>query len=47
MFHTCDRLAASKQGLVVDEGDTCLNSNHVLGKVLHLFLIQWNLVAFV
>ncbi len=47
MFHTGHRLAASKHGLVVNEGDTCYNSNHVLGKMLHLSRIQWNLVAFV
>jgi len=47
IFHTGHRLTASKDGLVVNEGDTRLNSNHVLGKMLHLFCIQRNLVSFV
>jgi hypothetical protein len=47
IFHTGHRLTASKHGLVVNEGDTRLNPNHVWGKMLHMFRIQWNLVAFV
>ena len=47
MFHTGHYLAASKQGLVVDEGDASFHSNHFFWRVFHLFRIQRNLVAFV
>jgi len=47
MFHTSHCLAASKQGLVADEGDASFDSNHFFLKVFHLFRIQRSLDAFV